>query len=206
MKQHVIGNLPKGLLFVVSAPAGTGKTTLVRRLTKEFPSVIESISFTTRSTRTGEIDGKDYHFISKEEFDKRIKKDDFLEYAEVFGHYYGTSRSFVEEKLSSGKHVILVIDTQGALHIQKKLEAVLIFLHPPSPEEQRTRLHKRSTETPESIEKRLAWAKHELKAGEKYDYQIINDDLDVAYEILKSILIAEEHKTCHFRPFSTKRG
>ncbi len=206
MKQRILGNLQKGLLFVISAPAGTGKTTLVRKLMEEFPSITGSISFTTRAPRTGEMPDKDYCFISREEFDRRIKKNDFLEYAEVFENFYGTSRTFVEEKRALGQHVILVIDTQGAMRLKGMIDAVFIFLRPPSIEELRLRLMKRSTESREVIERRITWATHELSVAVNYDYQVINDDLEAAYEILKSIIIAEEHKTCHFRQFSTKRG
>lgn len=206
MKQCLLGNLEKGLLFVISAPAGTGKTTLVRKLMQEFSCVSESISCTTRPVREGETHGKDYFFISKEDFEVKIRKGDFLEHAEVFGNRYGTSRSFVEETRSEGKHVILVIDTQGAMQLKDQVDAVFIFLRPPSIEELRVRLAKRQTESAEAIEKRINWASHELTVADQYDYQVVNDDLDVAYLVLRSIIIAEEHKTCHFRQFSIKRG
>ena len=173
---------------------------------EEFSCITESISFTTRAQRTGEIPGRDYYFVSKEEFEKRIREGDFLEHAEVFGYHYGTSRELVKEKQAKGNHVLLVIDTQGAMQLKSAIDAVFIFLRPPSIEELRARLIKRSTESHEVIEKRIAWATHELQVAEKYDYQVINDDLLIAYETLKSIIIAEEHKTCHFRQFSTKRG
>ena len=111
---QVLGNISKGLIFVVSAPAGTGKTTLTQMLVDEFPCVIESISFTTRKIRGDEVQGVHYNFISKEEFEEKIADGDFLEYAEIYGEYYGTSRSWVESKRNEGKHVVLVIDTQGA--------------------------------------------------------------------------------------------
>ncbi len=114
--QKLLGSLKEGIVFVVSAPAGTGKTTLVRMLCQEFSCVTESISYTTRKIRQGEVEGRDYHFIGKDEFEKRIHQGDFLEYAQVFGELYGTSRSAVEEMQKSGKHVVLIIDTQGALH------------------------------------------------------------------------------------------
>ncbi|MBS3904456.1 MAG: guanylate kinase [Simkania sp.] len=206
MKQCLLGNLKKGLLFVISAPAGTGKTTLVRKLMEEFSCITESVSCTTRAVRSGEVDGKDYFFISKQEFNDRVLKKDFLEHAEVFGDQYGTSRSFVETMRLQGKHVILVIDTQGAMQLKNQLDAVFIFLRPPSLEELRVRLVKRQTETSEAIEKRVAWAAHELTIADQYDYQVVNDNLDVAYLILRSIIIAEEHKTCHFQQFFTKKG
>ncbi len=206
MTQRFLGNLERGLLFVVSAPAGTGKTTLVRKLMDEFSCVSESVSCTTRPARPAEIDGKDYFFISKQEFDARVNRGDFLEHAEVFGNRYGTSREFVDKMRSQGKHVILVIDTQGAMQLKAHVDAVFIFLRPPSIDELRVRLAKRQTESSEAIEKRISWAAHELTLADKYDYQVVNDDLDIAYQALRSIIIAEEHKTCHFRQFSTKRG
>jgi len=196
----------KGLLFIVSAPAGTGKTTLVSMLVEEFSNVTRSISYTTRQKRPDEVDGKDYFFIGQEEFQKRAQKGEFLEYAEVFDNYYGTSKKFVEEKRSLGKHVVLVIDTQGAMKLRDYEDAIFIFVRPPSMDEQRKRLQKRHTESSDAIEKRLSWAQDELQVAKDYDYQVINDDLKVAYEVLKSIIIAEEHRTCHFRQFSTKKG
>src|SRR5689334_14980451 len=114
----------KGLIFVISAPAGTGKTTLVRMLIQEFSRVVESVSFTTRPPRPNEVARHDYHFISLEEFENKIEEGEFLEYAKVFGNFYGTSRKAVESEQAKGKHVILVIDTQGALQLMEKLEAV----------------------------------------------------------------------------------
>ncbi|MFI5334360.1 MAG: guanylate kinase, partial [Chlamydiales bacterium] len=125
--------MKKGLVFVLSAPAGTGKTTLVRMLREEFHNIVESVSCTTRPPRHGEVSGRDYHFISEKEFEKRIESGDFLEYAQVFGCFYGTSKSFVMEEVEKGKHVFLVIDTQGAESLrQKKFQATFIFLSPPS--------------------------------------------------------------------------
>ncbi len=191
----LLGNLTKGLVFVLSAPAGTGKTTLVEMLRREFSAVEQSVSCTTRKPRKGEVDGKDYHFLSETEFKKRIKAGDFLEYAEVFGNYYGTSKAFVEKQQKKGKDVFLVIDTQGALQLKKKkFPAIFIFVSPPSLKELKERMLKRKTETPESIAHRLSWAKREIAHAKHYDYHIINEELDVAYDILRSIVIAEEHK------------
>jgi guanylate kinase len=184
----------RGLLFVISAPAGTGKTTLVRMLCQEFSCVKESVSFTTRAQRAGEIPGFDYHFIDKTEFESRIKENEFLEYAHVFNHYYGTSRREVENGLSSGKHVILVIDTQGAMQLMGSIDATFIFISPPNLSELKNRLLARKSETPETIAHRLSWAEKEISMKSRYDYHIVNDDLATAYTALKSILIAEEHK------------
>lgn len=195
MTEKLLGTLSKGLVFVVSAPAGTGKTTLVRMLVDEFPCVSVSVSCTTRSMRSGEIADKDYHFLSPEEFEQKLKKGEFLEYAHVFGHYYGTLQTDVDKQLNSGKHVILVIDTQGAMQLKERgVSAVFIFVRPPSLSELRERLFKRKTEKNEHIEERLAWAQKELEMVIEYDYQIVNDNLHRAYEVLRSILIAEEHK------------
>lgn len=185
--------MAKGFLFILSAPAGTGKTTLVEMLTKEFPNVVASVSFTTRQPRPNEVEGVHYHFISKEEFLQRIADGEFLEHVELYGDYYGTSRLWVESQLVQGKHVILVIDTQGA-ELLKSSKAITIFIAPPSIEELERRLRLRQTETKETIEKRLLWAKKEMDAQKNYDYLIINDDLANAYQALRSILIAEEHR------------
>lgn len=185
-----------GLIFVLSAPAGTGKTTLVSMLCEEFPRVTSSISCTTRAARPGEVPGKDYHFLSREEFEERIKAEDFLEYAKVFDYCYGTSKEFVLKEQKAGRHVFLVIDTQGALQLMEKaFPATFVFVHPPSLQELRERLVKRKTESEEVIEKRLSWAQKEMAVADRYDYQIVNDELDRAYDILRSILIAEEHKS-----------
>lgn len=190
---NLLGNLSKGLLFIISAPAGTGKTTLVQMLTKEFPHVVASISHTTRQPRQGEIEGVHYHFISKKEFVKRIDDGEFLEYVKLYDDYYGTHKLWVENQLIQGKHVILVIDTQGA-ELLKEMKAIFIFISPPSIEELERRLRSRQTETKDMIEKRLLWAKKEMEAQKNYDYLIINDDLAIAYQVLRSILIAEEHR------------
>lgn len=190
----VLGNLSKGLLFVVSAPAGTGKTTLVRMLRDEFSCITESISCTTRFPRAEEIPGKDYHFLTESEFEEKIKTGDFLEYAKVFDNYYGTSREYVKQSLAKGKHVILVIDTQGAMQLKGKIAATSIFVSPPSLQELRERLFKRKSESLEHIEQRLSWAKQEMAMALHYDYNIVNENLAVAYEVLRAIIIAEEHR------------
>lgn len=195
MSHQLLGNLPRGLVFVLSAPAGTGKTTLLKMLREEFSCVTGSISSTTRSPRQGEVSGKDYHFLAVSEFEKKIQNGDFLESAKVFENYYGTSKEEVLRQQEKGKHVILVIDTQGAMQLRKKaFPATFIFVSPPSLEALRERLLKRQTESVALIEKRLSWAKEELAKLSYYDYHIINDDLQTAYEVLRSIIIAEEHK------------
>ncbi|HSX03950.1 MAG TPA: guanylate kinase [Rhabdochlamydiaceae bacterium] len=194
--EKLLGNLTEGLVFVISAPAGTGKTTLVKMLCDEFISVADSISCTTRPPRPGEINGKDYYFLKKEDFEAKIAAGEFLEYAKVFDHYYGTLKEHVVQEQKKGKHVVLVIDTQGAMQLkEKKFPAIFIFISPPNFQELRERLFKRQTEHPELIEQRLSWAKHEMTMMINYDYHMVNDNLARAYEILRSIFIAEEHKT-----------
>ena len=191
----LLGNLSQGLIFVISAPAGTGKTTLVDKLTEEFPSVVRNISCTTRAPRPNEQDGKDYYFFDKKAFEDKIAKGDFLEHATVFGEYYGTSGEFIKKQTALGNNVVLVIDTQGALQLQKKIkDAIFIFISPPTLSALKERLQKRQTENTQSMEERLAFAKHELEMVHHYDYHIVNDHLDTAYTVLKSIFIAEEHK------------
>jgi guanylate kinase len=198
LSNQLLGNLAQGLIFVISAPAGAGKTTLVNRLTDEFPAVVRNVSCTTRAPRPGELEGKDYFFFDKQAFEAKIAQGDFIEHAKVFKDYYGTSDEFIKKQLASGKHVVLVIDTQGALKLQKlfkgRTPAIFIFISPPSLAELKERLVKRKTENLSSIEERLAWAKRELEMVHHYDYNIVNDHLDTAYAILKSIFIAEEHK------------
>jgi guanylate kinase len=190
----LLGSLSRGLIFVISAPAGTGKTTLVRMLHSEFDCVVESISYTTRKPRAEEEEGKDYYFINRQEFLKKVEAQEFLEYAEVFGHYYGTSKKTVETLQNEGKHVILVIDTQGAMQVKKLLPAIFIFISPPNSEELKRRLHGRRSENDEAIATRLSWSQKETASAKQYDYHIINETLKTAYEVLRAILIAEEHK------------
>lgn len=194
-KQKLVGNLKRGLTFVVSAPAGTGKTTLVSMLAREFDAIKMSISCTTRPPREYEIDGVHYHFLSEDEFVQKIQEGEFLEHVELFGYRYGTSLKHIEQIKAQGYHVVLVIDTQGACQLMNSIDAVFIFLHPPSKEELRRRLIDRGTEDRAIIEKRLEWSEKEMELAALYEYQIVNDDLAVAYQVLRSIVIAEEHRT-----------
>ncbi|MDJ0652062.1 MAG: guanylate kinase [Simkaniaceae bacterium] len=182
-------------LFIISAPAGAGKTTLVRMLKDAFPNqVTQTISCTTRKPRKGEIDGRDYLFLTKNAFKERVKRGDFLEHATVFGDQYGTLKERVTSQQTKGKSVILVIDTQGALELKKKTKATFIFIVPPSMEILEERLKTRKTESPETLKKRLKWAKHEMEQAKFYDYTIVNDDLEIAYKALKKIVIAEKYR------------
>ena len=185
----------KGVLFVISGPSGVGKGTINQKLFSEFSDVAFSVSATTRQPREGEVDGKHYFFISRQEFENRIANNEFLEHAEFAGNCYGTPRSYVLKLLEEGVSVILEIDLQGALQVKERMpESVSVFILPPSFEELESRLRGRGTETPEKIEKRLAAARHEMDMAHIYDYQIVNDDLEAAYQQLRSIYLAENEK------------
>jgi len=186
----------KGKLFIISSPSGGGKGTLIREILKIVPKVTLSVSFTTRPKRAGEEHGKDYFFISEPEFLNLIKKNAFLEYAKVHGHFYGTSREYVEEKLNAGQDVILEIDIQGARSIKKlPLETISIFIMPPSSQVLRERLIARGTESEESLKIRLENAINEVEAYKEFDYVVINNDLHEAIENLKAIFVAERLRT-----------
>ena len=193
--QKLLGNMDRGLPFVISAPSGCGKDTLLRMLTDEFDVVTESVSCTTRKPRPGEIDGVNYHFLNKETFDRYIQGNRFLEHATVFGNQYGTLRDHLEEQLESGKHTFMVIDTEGAVQLLANYPAIFIFIMPPSLEELEVRLRGRGTEDEGTIQGRLECAKREIAIGKSsYQYHIINEDLSTAYAVLRSLVIAEEHR------------
>ena len=181
----------KHKLMVVSGPAGVGKGTIVKTLTLKREDVVESVSCTTRSPRVGEVDGKHYFFITKEEFLRRIEEKDFLEYDEHFGNYYGTPRSFVEQTLQE-KSVILEIDVVGALNVKQTFpESVLVMIAPPSLEELKRRLIGRGSEDEKSLHERLSRLEYELSQKDKYDYYIINDDLETAIKDVEKIIDGE---------------
>jgi guanylate kinase len=185
----------RGSLFIISAPSGGGKGTLIREVLKKLDNVALSVSFTTRPMRKGEKHGKEYFFVSREEFEKLISEGEFLEYAEVHGNFYGTSRKLVESQLSRGYDVILEIDIQGASAVKKLTpEAVSIFIMPPSFEVLRRRLLKRGTETEKSLKIRLENAKKEIKCYKNFDYVIVNDKLSDATKSLLAIFLAERQK------------
>ncbi len=171
----------KGRLFIVSAPSGAGKSTLCQAAREQFPDLVYSISFTTRAPRTGEKHGVDYFFISKAEFEKRIQQGDWAEWANVHGHYYGTSASFLSQQLSSGRRVLLDIDVQGARQILKQFpDSVTIFIMPPALEVLRERLEKRGGDDLETIKKRLNAAEAEIAQKDLYQHVIVNDRLEKA--------------------------
>lgn len=183
----------KGKLFVFSGPSGVGKGTLKTKLFEEFADQLAfSVSATTRGPREGERDGVDYFFITQQDFADRIAKDDFLEHATFSGNSYGTPRSFVTGLLDQGVNVLLEIEVQGAMQVREKMpESVSVFILPPSYEELERRLRGRGTESEEKVRLRLETALAELPYAEKYDYQIVNNDLDAAYQELRSIFIKE---------------
>lgn len=182
----------RGSLFVVSAPSGAGKTSLCRKLCETLPGIRFSVSYTTRKPREGEVNGKHYFFVSPETFRAMITADEFVEWAEVFGNYYGTSAGKIEEMMAAGTDVILDIDVQGAMQIQKRVpDSRLVFIMPPSMKVLRERLAGRMTDSEDAIVKRLAKARDEMKEYKKYNYVIINDTFDIALADLYSVVTAE---------------
>ncbi|MBQ7879941.1 MAG: guanylate kinase [Clostridia bacterium] len=178
----------KNILMAVSGPSGVGKGTLVKTLIKRRADVVESVSCTTRAPREGEVHGREYYFLDKADFLKRIKENDFLEYDEHFGNFYGTPKSFVQETLKE-RSVILEIDVVGALNAKKAFpDCVLVMIAPPSLEELKNRLQGRGTETDEQIENRLSRLEYELSQKDKYDHVVVNDDLEKALKELEDII------------------
>jgi len=191
----------KGLLFVVSAPSGAGKTTLCKEVVKYIPNLQHSISYTTRAARLTEMNGTDYHFVSVEEFKKMITEDEFVEWAIVHGNYYGTSKKDLNNLLDNGIDVVLDIDSQGANQIKKKFSnGAFIYVLPPSFEDLKQRLTIRKGDTPDEIMRRLKMAREEVKEYRIYDYLIVNDDFVVALERLKSIIISSRIKIDRVNP------
>ena len=189
----------KGMLLVISGPSGTGKGTLIKRLMKEDPSLVFSVSATTRAPRPGEIDGVHYHFVTNEQYDELVAQDAFVEHATVHANRYGTLRSEVYGRLEKGENVVLDIDVQGALNvIANEKEKVSIFILPPSMKELRERLTGRGTETQEAIERRLHNAIWELTQKDHYEYKVINDDLDACVRTLQAIIEAEKHSSAYY--------
>jgi guanylate kinase len=182
----------RGLLFIVSAPSGTGKTTLVERLVQVVPQLDMSRSYTSRAARPGERDGVDYNFISRERFQEMVREGAFLEWADVFGHFYGTSRTDTEGLLARGTDVVLVIDVQGARQVRSQgIETTGVFVLPPSADILEQRLRGRSKDSEEQIRRRLGVACREIGEYSQYEYVVINDELDAAVGRLASIVRAE---------------
>ncbi len=186
--------MPRGQLFIISGPSGVGKGTIAQRLLNDM-DITFSVSMTTRAPRPGEVDGKDYFFVSDEDFDKMIAEDGFLEYAGNFGNRYGTPKAPILEKLNTGHDVLLDIDIQGAINVKKSYpKGIFIFILPPSMAELRKRITGRGTETPESLRKRLGKAMEEISYIDKYDYCIVNGELEEAIARAKAILVAEHSR------------
>jgi len=188
--------MENGKLFIISAPSGTGKTTILKRVISELTGVGFSVSHTTRLPREGELEGKDYYFVKRIVFQAMQEQNSFLEYAEVHGNLYGTSKSVIDNLVKEGKDVILDIDVQGALQVMEKVgkNGVFIFIAPPTLQDLEKRLTGRGTESESVVTTRLKNAQDELKSLEHYDYLIVNDQVDQAVEVLKSIIIAERSK------------
>jgi guanylate kinase len=184
---------PPGLLFVVSAPSGTGKTTVVDRLVERSPRLTRSRSYTSRARRPGEVEGVDYNFVTRDRFEAMIREDAFLEWADIFGNLYGTGREATELELAAGHDLVLVIDVQGARQVRHRLpgRAVEIFVLPPSFEVLAARLRGRNKDSEDAIARRLATASREVSAVEEYDYVVVNDDIDRCVSEIESIVAAE---------------
>jgi guanylate kinase len=188
-------------VFIISAPSGSGKSTLVNEVRQIVPDLYFSISYTTRSPRGSEQNGREYFFVSRAVFEDMIRHEEFLEYAEVFGHYYGTARRFLREAEQTGKDLLLDIDVQGAAQIKHKLpQAVSIFILPPNREELEKRLHNRSLDAADVIQRRLVTASREIENYSKYDYILVNNLVEESVATLKAILLAERLERRGSRP------
>jgi guanylate kinase len=189
------------MLFVVSAPSGTGKTTVVERLVERMPDLALSRSYTSRPARAGERDGVDYNFVSRDRFEAMIQAGEFLEYADVFGNFYGTHATDTDAALKDGRDVVLVIDVQGARQVREGgLLLVSVFVLPPSYPVLEQRLRGRSKDSPEAIARRLAVAGEEVTGYCDYDYVVVNDDLEQCVEALRAIVLAERARARRARP------
>jgi guanylate kinase len=177
-----------GQLFIVSAPSGAGKSSLVKAMLERDPTIQLSVSYTTRQPRTGEIDGVNYHFVSREDFQARIERSEFLESAEVYGNYYGTSQPWIETQMASGRDILLEIDWQGAAQVRKQMpQCRSIFILPPSLDELRRRLEGRGTDSAEIIAKRMAAAREDISHAMEFDYLVVNDKFGEALGDLLAI-------------------
>lgn len=183
----------QGILIVLSGPSGAGKGTICKELLRSYPNLHYSVSATTRAARAGEVHGTNYLFVSQEEFQEMIAKDDLLEWANVYGNCYGTPRQYVMELLNDGKDVILEIDTQGAMQIKDKFpEGVFIYIIPPSLNELANRIYKRGTDSLESIKTRLSCATFEIDCAQHYNYVVVNDFVEEAVRKISAIITAEK--------------
>ncbi len=187
--------MDNGLLVVISGPSGAGKGTICKRLKDEMKDLKVSVSATTRNPRHGEIEGSSYFFINEEEFIEKINNDEFLEYANVYGNYYGTPKQEVFKELEQGNDIILEIDIQGALQVKKNYpKGVFIFILPPSLTELNNRIEQRGTDSKEAISKRMQCAYYELNYAFEYDYVVVNDEVEAAVEKIRCIIFAEKNR------------
>jgi len=194
--------MDKGLLIVLSGPSGVGKGTVCSVLRNKVPELVYSVSATTRLPRQGEVDGVNYFFKSREQFQDMIARDALLEHAEYVGNYYGTPRDFVERTLDSGKDVILEIEVQGALKVKQKFpEGIFVFLLPPSLDELKQRITGRGTESLDTINNRMSVAVEEMNLLGHYDYAVLNDEIDAACDRIRSIMIAEHCRRERYLPY-----
>lgn len=185
----------RGLLLILSGPAGVGKGTVCKALRERMPDLVYSVSATTRQPRPGEVEGVNYFFKSKEEFRRMIEQDELLEWAEYVGNYYGTPRAFVDSMLASGRDVILEIEVQGALQVKEKFpQGTFLFLAPPDLEELENRIIGRGTESEETIRKRMEVARAEIELMDHYDYVVVNDEIEWACDRIQAIITAEHLK------------
>lgn len=197
-------NSLNGLIVVLSAPSGAGKTSVVSGVLNKHPDIVFSVSVTTRVPREGEKEGIDYYFISDEEFDRLIKRRDFSEWAVVYGYRYGTLKRTIQENMDEGRTILLDTDTVGAFNIKKHFpESVLIFIAPPSLESLRERLQNRNTERQDWINKRIEAVPQEMKLMPEYDYIVVNDKLSEAISQVEAIILAERHKSKRMIPSLT---
>lgn len=195
----------KGILIVVSGFSGAGKGTLMKQLVHSYDNYALSVSMTTRSPRPGETEGKEYFFVSREEFERQIREKGLIEYAGYCDNYYGTPKEYVEKQLEKGKDVILEIEIQGAMKIKEQFpEALLLFVMPPSAEELKKRLEGRGTETPEVIEKRLRRAAQEAEGIENYDFIVINDKLEECVKEMHGLILAAHETPARNQDFINK--
>ncbi len=190
----------RGLLFVISGPSGVGKGTLREEVFNIFPDLIYSVSANTRPPRKGEIEGKDYYFVTVDEFKKRIKENKFVEWAIVHGDYKGTPAIFLLEELQKGRDVLLELDVQGAMQVKEKFpDGIFIFIAPPTLKDLEDRLRKRNTEGEKALEKRLKDARIEIKYKKNYNYLVVNDNIKTALKKIESIIIAERCKIANYK-------
>jgi len=190
--KDIIQSRKRGNLVVISGPSGAGKGSIISKVVKDNPQTWLSVSMTSRKIRGEEVNGREYYFITREEFEQKIKEGEFLEYTEYSGNYYGTPRGKINEHLQSGEDVILEIEIEGALNIKKLVkDALFIFIMPPNMKELKTRLKNRKTETEEKINRRFKRAYQEINEVTKYNYVVVNDELERAVAKVKAILLAE---------------